>query len=304
MNSVSSRMVTDRTSEDVQKAIELKKRGLPFTAAEEITLERGTYSIETINRIANALHELSELTKDAGYWVEELASKTFEYGDIFYVSDYAGQIKDTYKLYIAVDGAVPQAIVANLNYAQVNLLEKLIARFGDRINEIDEYAPECGAVSSGDELSVSDVSLNIYQINSMTVGKTYQLIATVSPSTAINKAVTWSSSNSAIVSVSDNGLLTAKAASTSSPAAIVTVKTVDGDFTASCAVVRVQADSSTTPTESNFILSDGSILVDANEYTFTTSDSTSVSTENNFVLSDMAILIDANSLTFLTKKEE
>ncbi len=67
---------------------------------------------------------------------------------------------------------------------------------------------------------------------SMYLGQTYKLTATVLPSTATNKDVTWSSSNSAVVKVASDGTLSALKLGT----ATVTVKTADGGFTASCSV--------------------------------------------------------------------
>ncbi len=58
------------------------------------------------------------------------------------------------------------------------------------------------------------------------------LIATVFPSNASNKSVTWSSSNYAVATVDTNGLVTA----VSNGLAIITVTTVDGGHTASCNV--------------------------------------------------------------------
>jgi len=75
---------------------------------------------------------------------------------------------------------------------------------------------------------------------SLTVGGTRQLTATVSPSNAANKAVTWSTSNANVATVSGIGLVTAKAPGT----ATVTVKTADGGKTATCVVTVTAA----TPT--------------------------------------------------------
>ncbi|MBQ2675079.1 MAG: InlB B-repeat-containing protein [Prevotella sp.] len=62
--------------------------------------------------------------------------------------------------------------------------------------------------------------------------KSEQLIATVSPSNATNKNVTWTSSNSSIAKVDSNGTVTA----VSTGQAVITVTTVDGGKTASCNV--------------------------------------------------------------------
>ncbi len=67
---------------------------------------------------------------------------------------------------------------------------------------------------------------------SMYLGQTYKLTATVLPSTATTKTVTWSSSNSSVVKVASDGTLSALKKGT----ATITVKTTDGGFTASCSV--------------------------------------------------------------------
>lgn len=65
-------------------------------------------------------------------------------------------------------------------------------------------------------------------------GEILTLTATVMPQAAENKSVTWASSNEGVVTVAD-GVVTAVASGN----AIVTVTTVDGNFTATCAVTVV-----------------------------------------------------------------
>ena len=59
------------------------------------------------------------------------------------------------------------------------------------------------------------------------IGSTYQLTATVLPAGASDKSVTWSSSDEAVATVSDEGLVTGVAKGT----ATITVTTTDGSFT-------------------------------------------------------------------------
>ena len=77
---------------------------------------------------------------------------------------------------------------------------------------------------------VTGVALNKTQLN-LNVGASETLTPTISPSNATDKSVTWSSSNSSVASVS-NGTVTAVAAGS----ATITVKTNDGNKTATCAV--------------------------------------------------------------------
>jgi hypothetical protein len=66
----------------------------------------------------------------------------------------------------------------------------------------------------------------------LTVGEESTLTATVSPSNAANKAVTWSTNNSGVATVNSNGRVTAVGVGT----ATIVVTTVDGNRTASCTV--------------------------------------------------------------------
>jgi len=79
--------------------------------------------------------------------------------------------------------------------------------------------------------SVTGVSLNKTSIT-LTAGGSEILTATVTPSNATNKGVTWSSSNTSVATVDNNGKVTAKAGGT----ATITVKTNDGNKTATCKV--------------------------------------------------------------------
>ncbi len=66
------------------------------------------------------------------------------------------------------------------------------------------------------------------------IGATHQLVATVVPEDALNKNVTWSSSNAEVVSVV-NGLVKA----VSNGTATITATSEDGGFTATCEVIVV-----------------------------------------------------------------
>ena len=63
-------------------------------------------------------------------------------------------------------------------------------------------------------------------------GSTESLTATVAPANATDKAVTWSSSDTTVATVSDEGVVTGVAAGSAN----ITVTTHDGSFTATCAV--------------------------------------------------------------------
>ena len=91
---------------------------------------------------------------------------------------------------------------------------------------------------------VTGVSLNASTVK-MYVGQSYQLIHTIKPSNATNKGVTWSSSNTNVVSVS-NGKIVGK----SSGKARITVTTNDGKYSAYTDVTVINRPSSNSSSNS------------------------------------------------------
>lgn len=114
-----------------------------------------------------------------------------------------------------------------------------------------------GSISASETpeiVAVTGVKLNQTAL-ALDAGDSTQLTATVSPSNATNKSVTWSASNSN-VSVS-GGKVTAKTAGS----AIVTVTTADGGYTAQCNVT-VNASTEVGHTELTSLSLDGNCYFD------------------------------------------
>ena len=78
---------------------------------------------------------------------------------------------------------------------------------------------------------VTGVKINAKE-RTVKAGNTFQLAAWPQPSNADNKGVTWSSSNTAVATVTSTGLVTAIKNGT----AIITVDTNDGGFTETCVI--------------------------------------------------------------------
>lgn len=85
--------------------------------------------------------------------------------------------------------------------------------------------------SSTANIPVTGVSLDHTSLD-MTLGSAHRLVAAITPDNASNKAVWWSTSNPGIVTVDQSGNIGALREGT----AIVTVRTVDNDRSASCSV--------------------------------------------------------------------
>ena len=82
-------------------------------------------------------------------------------------------------------------------------------------------------------IKVKEIAINNKELQ-LKYGDTAQLVATIKPSNATNKNVVWSSSNSGLVSVSQTGKLTINR--NDDGEAIIYVKSVDGNYEASCKV--------------------------------------------------------------------
>ena len=94
-----------------------------------------------------------------------------------------------------------------------------------------EHTADCSVTV---EIPVTSVSLNKTGLT-LEKGKSETLTATVSPSDATDKTVSWKSSNTSVVTVDQNGRVTAVNAGS----AVITVTTKDGSKTATCNVTVV-----------------------------------------------------------------
>ena len=90
---------------------------------------------------------------------------------------------------------------------------------------------------------VTGVTLDLYTLTLLAQGDTQALTATVLPANATNQAVTWRSSDTAVATVDASGTVAGIAEGT----ATVTATTVDGGFTADCAVTVLPEDAVIVP---------------------------------------------------------
>ena len=91
------------------------------------------------------------------------------------------------------------------------------------------YTATCSVTVASSVINVTGVTLNQTNISANTIGGIYNLVATVNPSNATNKNVTWSTNNSSVASV-NNGAVTINGEGN----ATITVTTEDGGYTATC----------------------------------------------------------------------
>ena len=159
---------------------------------------------------------------------------------------------------------------------------------------------------SSDPVSVTGVSLNVNS-TSISVGNSEVLSATIIPNNATNQAVSWTSSNSNVATVSSSGRVEGVAGGN----ATITVTTSDGGYTATCAVtVTAASGGGGGVSETSYVkisslsdLSSGDYVIAADlsssykgmSYTFSSSkySGTDVTVSNNVVSST-----DGNSRKF------
>lgn len=93
----------------------------------------------------------------------------------------------------------------------------------EKQNEQPTPKPTPTPTPENQNVEVTGISLNKNSLG-LIIGNSSTLTATISPSNATNKSVTWSSSNSSIISVDNSGKVTAKAIGN----ATITAKTANG----------------------------------------------------------------------------
>ena len=76
-------------------------------------------------------------------------------------------------------------------------------------------------------IEVTAVTINTPETTTIKQGESFKLNITITPSDATNKSVTWTSSNTSIATVSNDGTVTAVGPGT----VTITVTTQDGNFT-------------------------------------------------------------------------
>ena len=145
--------------------------------------------------------------------------------------------QDTYQLTATVnpDNATDKTVTwSTANAAIATVSDKgLVTAVAEGTTTITAKAGDktatCTVTVSKKVIPITSVTLNKTSIT-LTEQETFQLSASVSPDNATDKTVAWSSSNTAIATVSNNGLVTAVKEGT----ATITAKA--GDKTATCTV--------------------------------------------------------------------
>lgn len=148
-------MIFDRKRSHVYDSIRIRdqkiKKFLPLTDEDIYILERGTVTVETINRIEEKQSELKSILNGMGYWNTPTENKTWNESMIFFAEDHERLVKNTLHLlnafYIFDD--TPKTLIAEYTYSAWNDLEKLLYDLGRMADVTQSNYRECGVAECG-----------------------------------------------------------------------------------------------------------------------------------------------------------
>ena len=149
-------MITNRTQYDVDTAILIRntkvKKFETLTESDINYLERGTITINTLNRIENKQEELKNLFNEIGYWNTPITNKTWGENNIFNVDEFQRILDNTNILRQAffVYKATPNTPPISYYWDDINSLEKILFDLDVMINDVKSNYRECGTFESGE----------------------------------------------------------------------------------------------------------------------------------------------------------
>lgn len=149
-------MITDRTASDVSLAKTLRAKvqsGQTLSEAEISIMERGTMTINTLNRIENKQAELKRLLASEGYYNTPIQNKTWKYTGYFKESEFQrilnnlNVLRNAFFVYVDTPGTPP----ISFHYENINALEKVLFDIETMLNDMIDRFKECGAFECGEE---------------------------------------------------------------------------------------------------------------------------------------------------------
>jgi hypothetical protein len=149
-------MIYNRTQTDIDIAIAIRKRiqsGETLTEADINALERGTLTINTLNRIEQKQAELKGLFNSIGYWdTDDIVNREWNKEDYFKQENFNQILTNLEILQNAYYIYANTPNVPNANYRQfgtVNAVEHILADLEKMIEDMEEHYRYCGEVECG-----------------------------------------------------------------------------------------------------------------------------------------------------------
>ena len=149
-------MITNRTQYDVDTAILLRdtkvKKFETLTESEIETLEKGTITFNTLNRIETKQEELKNLFNYMGYWNTPIKNKSWGENNIFNVDEFQRILDNTNVLRQAffVYKDTPNTPSISYYWDDINSLEKILYDLDVMINDVKNLYRECGTFYCGE----------------------------------------------------------------------------------------------------------------------------------------------------------
>lgn len=151
-------LVFDRTQKDVENAVKIikeKVKNFQELTGEEIQiLEKGTLTINTLNRIEAKQAELKTKFNEMGYWNTNIINKTdWGYGDIFDEENFRRILNnlDILKNAFFVYSTTPKTPEAVYQYKGINDIEKTLFDLETMIQDVKNNYRECGVFECGEQ---------------------------------------------------------------------------------------------------------------------------------------------------------
>ena len=149
-------MIYNRTQSDIDSAIAIRERlqsGESLTQNDIEALERGTLTINTLNRIEQKQAELKGIFNSLGYWnTSDVNNKEWTYEDYFKQADFDRILKNLETLKEAYYVYENTPSMPNRNYRQfttINAVENILADLEKRIEDMNSNYRYCGETECG-----------------------------------------------------------------------------------------------------------------------------------------------------------
>lgn len=149
-------MIFDRTQNDVDTAMLLRdtkvKKFETLTESDIATLEKGTLTINTLNRIETKQEALKNLCNEMGYWNTPIINKTWSENDIFNADEFQRILDNTNALMRAffVYKDTPNTPPISYYWQDINALEKILFDLDVMINDVKANHRYCGEFECGE----------------------------------------------------------------------------------------------------------------------------------------------------------
>lgn len=144
-------MIYDRTIDDVNNAINIRNRGMPFSESDIEALERGMVTINTLNRIEQKQSELKDILNDMGYFNISIENKQWSCKDVFDESNFDRIVENNVLLRKAffTSSNAPKDAIAIYHYKEFNALEQILYDLQQMAEYVKSKYRLCGTFNCG-----------------------------------------------------------------------------------------------------------------------------------------------------------